>query len=787
MKGQGYQHGMSGQEKRTLNDMLEGLCSKELMGSFVKVLAESVGTSAASAQRFFLKNGHLPAPTLNEVTKLMLHNPDLAKLLDGQMPTKGILTTVTTPNGVGVLGALPVETTTPKTKKKKKKNKKKKTGEPEGAPASGVLRPRNFLEAALYFSTIKMSTVEMAMELEPERFFAPPLLFHGPEGTEAWITALRRDAMSNILDFEQHKAVQRRTTGLFSVALLQTAQHLKPTNSGERPLSVSVRSNYMKRTIGLYAISLVDHLPTSLTHRFLDGNATSNLPRNFLRNNPVLANRKLELNDLKVPSPQQLSDYWAGLKSVEKVDILRAEQTALQKGWINPKKTWCLCKYCRTRALRLGDVYELLYRAYYDDLERVVNEITAVAAPIVDGPLKSKAKKHLFKSLSLLADDVMDEKGSYLTMVLKRLGKAFEDDGEWENECTPGAKMHNEEVCDNCAKYQTKPTNTPLIDSLPDGMDDDSDEEPKEELSDSWDEEDLESFYEDFNMMEDEEVIQAECELPIDPAHLPTSFPALYDPRMYSMPRPAIPAYALHTDDARLADGASLYENVASLLFQFHLVPRYLEAEALARQQRLLEEEEERERVERERAEQKLKVKQRKKEKQKAAKKKSLQEKLDAETDMDTGIDAVTGVDTDAGADLGTDVAAKAAEIINATTLAEESVHEGSEMSEEELPPGLEELPPGLKALDGALSGSTEADSKITVITDLNTTRSEPPGLGVELTGEAPSDIPPTWFDKILNGPTLHPVALWSPLATSQQKEDLPPGFATPVWSPFMH
>jgi hypothetical protein len=742
---------------------------------------------------------------MSDVTKMMLQSPEFARVLDNGVSVAAAVVPVSVPDD-GV--------TSTKKRKKKKKNKKKKAEDVKPT----VLRPRNFLEAALYFSSITMSTVEMAAELDPEYFFAPPLLFQSAEGTESWLQGLKRQPKdgptSATLAWEQHKAVQRRAVGLFAVALLQTAQHMKPSGEG-RP-TLSSRSNYLKRTIGLYAISLVDHLPPSLTCRLgdaekglgvgLNGNIQG-AARNLFRGNPLLANRKLELNDLKVPSPLQLSDYWSDLPNREKAFILRSEQTNLLKGWINVKRTWCLCKYCRTRALRLGDVYDLVYRAYYDDLERVAGDLDGKSAD-ANNTLKGKTLKQLFRSLSLLADDVSEERPHYLAMVLKRLGRAFEEDDtfDWDdcthgevNTCCCGHKSHTASSNNNTtgAKQSTTTHSQPHSNEP---LDEYSDEEdvPSEEC-DSWDEdhddEDDEIFYEDFNMQEDEEVIQAECELPLDTAHLPTSFPQLYDPRMYTLPRPAVPANNIVSETDRIADGMDLYERLASLLFQFHLVPRYLEKEALERQKRLLEEEEEEEKREKERAEVKAAAKQRRKERQKEAKKKLKEEQEQAlrvaEDDtiviMDEGLEVKVEIEKDSifkvkevakdnNDDDGEEdeVEPVSVEMENFFETPKEPIINDTEVDTcgEDVPPGLD-FPSSCLSVESVSSPLESYDSG-----------HPPPGLSNqhltprELSGEAPVNLPATWFDQIL-GPSL-----WSPLATSKL-EDGPPGFGFAAWSPF--
>lgn len=969
----------------TINEMFQSLCSEKLMPVFIRGLAESTGTSYSSFSKYLNKNGHLAVPTITEMGKAMLANPELAKAMakigflggfgaeetEGgrgglevvsgekmQVKTSstadgGLVATISTTTGMGFLESMSQETTLSdgagKKKKRKSKTRKKKNSSVQEIDSiddlpKNVARPRNFLEAALYFSTITQSTVEMASRLEPAAFFAPPILFPTSSLTAAnfgdmsrWADSFKKEIIG-VIPFESQKTLQRRTVALFAVGLLQMAQHLKSTaaertSPGLPPstlpatsalTSVAVRSNFLKRTIGLYAMSLVDHLPPSLTCRLSEAERAlgplpahpklhnpqttssslatmSHAQRLLFKNNPLLANRKLELNDLKVPSAQQLVQFWNGLAPAEQIEVIRGEQTALTKGWVNVKKHWCLCKYCRTRSLRIGDIFELLYRLYYDDLEKMVISIVesmpernkkAKDANVntngeVVAEIKGKTRKHFYISLSLLTDDIVDEKGTFLVSVLKRLGRAFEDDdnSEWYNADEDNGEEEDEEadereeddkdlvtgnrevfctkdsahkhvngtdgcreVCDCCRKsFQRLFLNKindhfkrEKTDALPDEMSDSEDEEDAESsvqapMTDEEEEEDvgcddeaedLETFYEDFNLLEDEEIIQAECELPVDLAHLSTTFPTLYDTRLYQLPRPYLvkekgkeygsnngyyDKYA--NDNERAEDGNLLYEHLASLLFQFHLVPRYLEADALERQQRLLEEEEEQERLERERAEQKLLAKQRKREKAKAAKKakklaleeasvedssatnEGAEAKWTGDADAtDTINDEVNDDDEKAGNDKGSNIIdgsslealgpnedAGAQETGNDVHIQDDNresdQHAVDDGSNETREYGDEddEVPPGLVSSFASLENLDPDDALGPESTAL---RVEQPS---NISGEAPIGLPSTWFDQILGQ------SLWSPLATaSKLGDELPPGFSD-VYSPIRY
>lgn len=1027
----------SGRDKRTISELLDSLCSKGMRGPFLKALAESVGASSNAAQKYLTKHGNLPAPTVSDITKLMLASPEVSKAME-MYPVVGepgeMLTTkvVSSPGSVEVLGTIPLNeavaaaavTTiteigtgvgTGGAKKKKKNKRKKGSGNgnngatsPNGGDASsellaqkglrggGVLRPRNFLEAALYFSSITMGTVEMASELEPEFFFAPPLLF-SPGSAEAstftfdsttWARGLQK-AHCTALQWGQEKAMQRRVVGLFAVALLQTTNpnvkigggsggstgHGGNNNNGalntlgsHSALSavsnmtgtngtINPRSNYLKRTIGLYAISLVDHLPPTLSttaasastgggggETLLGSSTLSHFAPQRGASPILLANRKVDLDDLKVPSAHQLTAYWQGLTPSERMTFLRTEMGTLSKSWINFKKTWCLCKYCRTRSTRLADVYEVLYRCYHDDLERLAgaeaekipatvgtlkggnerereqhhhqqrkkgggastsissNNSAASAVPAGGAPhellpLKPKARRHFYCQLSELADDIIDERGYHYQMVMRRLGRAFEEDYDW-GDCEHAA---GETACDACrgalgislsrkawannmnnigvvngissgsAGVVPSPVSPSTLSSSPlatasmaatgtnagpcsslspisasplssasasasispsssvnmtlrDEYTDEEDEEAgldhENSLEDDDDDDLLDVFYEDFNLIEDEDIIQAESELPIDPAHLSTSFPQLYDPRLYTMPRPTVPAYQHHGSEAeRQADGEALYEKFASLLFQFHLVPRYLEAEALARQRRLWEEEEEAERLEKERAETKLLAKQRKKERARAAKEEAERLRLEAEAeerrrleeerqrleeekrrraeeqrrmDEQRRLEEVKRIEREE--EERQRVAEERRRNEEQAKLAKEK-EEGLER--EEARKLGEQMQIQMQAQIGVVSQVPSASAPIDrtsppLLSPPGLEDEAPPGLTTATAAVFPSstfspppEVTSTWFDKILEGPLIGDGAtplssLWSPVSASLKlpPDEIPPGFS---------
>ena len=264
-----------------------------------------------------------------------------------------------------------------------------------------------------------------------------------------------------------------------------------------------------------------------------------------------------------------------------------------------------------------------------------------------------------------------------------------------------------------------------------------------------------------------------------------------------------------------------LYENLVSLLFQFHLVPRYLEAEALNLQRRLLEEEEEEERQEAERALEKAAARQRKKEQQKAAKLRQKEEALAGSARQQNGSTspppklpevreedrqpAATVLPETRGAGSTEEATMMVAKQEDETRQKAEKLAVAKSSAEKDLLPSRpvllpeeeDEVPPGLfphlAPPEERLQDHAHAPVPPSPLL------ADHPAPTNELTGEAPASVPATWFDKIILGKRADPVldSLWSPLAPSvinsrqSPAEGLidsilesPPGFSSP-WSPF--
>lgn len=522
-----------------------------------------------------------------------------------------------------------------------------------------ILRPKNFLEAALYFSTVTASTVDLVMDLPPDRFFAPPLLFNPNPATNVdWLQKLGSEKIRMDLRLS---GIQQKTAGLFAVALLQMAQHWKPhpetpsaSPHGCYPL---LKSNFFKRSIGIYAIALVDHLPPinnntmNQKETMLGRMAVHSNAERALRSGTAHANKRLEMADLHVPSGAQLVKFWTNLGVAKRLEILYRERRALLSGWVSQRRIWCTCRQCRLRVSHVGDTFELFYRIYLADIDEQIAQLSCL---VVEKSSKSpesgqcknetqekekeinSLKKHLYRLLYVLAADIADDRGSYLATLLRRLGRAFEplvgnqksidyeshhykfeNDGHEKNSSqshnvcycpthghrsvrrrpnfTPSigsyldsdSSLHSRAASvDNCT--QIIDDRIPKNDALNNFDDDDYDDDYDDDFDEDEDEEMDDSFYEDFNSVEDEEVIGNEASLPIDPAHLSTAFPRLY----YSahLDLLSTTGTARPSDRQILSEGRELYHSLASILFQFHVVPAFLSAEAVARQQRLLAE-----------------------------------------------------------------------------------------------------------------------------------------------------------------------------------------------------
>lgn len=499
-------------------------------------------------------------------------------------------------------------------KKKKKKNKKKKNNasqeDEDDEDGYGPPKPRNFLEAALYFSTVTLGTVSMANLLEPAYFFAPPLFQKADkDGFSAVFSARKTKIPSEI---ESLRYLQRRVSALFAVALSQSLPSVRPFSSDKNISSSSVsKTNYLKRSIGFFAVSLVDHLPPSMSSRLFK-------PSNSGGIQPIASSaaKSLALDDLGVPSPEILSDFWLALSIDDRIKLVQEECSGLAKGWINSKKTWCMCKYCKHRRLRLSDIFDHVYRAYYEDLEDLACRLKG-QEPAPKTPHQQKIRKLLYKALSLVAEDILNTKSRLMLESISRLGKVYS-----EKSMARLADEILEELQGGCDSKKTNNCDCPNCDYL-DGEDGDEDDDcygdEREDFSD-FDDLDIDEdgdFYEDFNYGEDDEYTLLEGDVAVDEAQLPSTLPSFYDMDLMLSSRKD-PNFLANADHS--VEGQVLFEHFISQIFQFHLVPAFLEHEAEKKRQELIEEEEMAVQQAKLKEEQKALAKIKKKERQRAAK-----------------------------------------------------------------------------------------------------------------------------------------------------------------------
>jgi hypothetical protein len=482
------------------------------------------------------------------------------------------------------------EASSKKKKKKKRKSKSKKGASQDENRLCGPPKPRNFLEAALYFSTITLGTVSMANQLDADVFFAPPLLFLTlPEEYEEIFRSRR---IRSGPEYEGNKYLQRRISALFAVALSQSSPALRPFTTFDRnskgSAASSAKTNYLKRSIGFFAVSLVDHLPPAMSNRLFktgDNGGAQESARS--------AQKSLGLDELRVPSPETLAQFWLSLPMEERLRLVQEEAMGLAKGWINPKKTWCMCKYCKHRRLRLSDIFDHTYRAYHEELVNFELTMKGIEPP-APTPHQVKVRKLLYKALSVVAEDILNTKSRLMLEAISRLSRVFHEGLVDPSmvDCDGSAKCH----CEDCAYFD----------------DEDHDDDDRYDGSD-FDDLDIEEdgdFYEDYNYGEDDDYIQMESEIVIDEAQLPSTLPTFYDMDLLG-DQPRILDHC--------AEGELLFQSFISQVFQFHLVPAYLESESLRKQQQLIAAEEEAARLAKEREEQKQIAKQLKKERQKAS------------------------------------------------------------------------------------------------------------------------------------------------------------------------
>lgn len=296
-----------------------------------------------------------------------------------------------------------------------------------------------------------------------------------------------------------------------------------------------------------------------------------------------------------------------------------------------------------------------------------------------------KKKEHLLRSLAIsisrIGDDIIDEKAPFAIATISRIGKALEDDvngpfGEKRHslECNchiclfkrsfgcmvddsdflcnagAGGRRRSGRSRNGAANHNSDNSDSEAGSGSIDDDDDDNDDD---------DDDDDESFYENMNYVEDEVILADEVDLPVSPLQLTSSFPHLYDPSLYSMvSHSSVPSLAMigaATTAAggggvenlgdRIADGMLIYQNLVDLLFQFSLIPSFLEEEVKEKRRELLREEENEVRRKEEKAKAKSLAKQKARERKRLAAL-GVTGCDSGNTDSDLGSTATTGNNT---------------------------------------------------------------------------------------------------------------------------------------------
>lgn len=547
-----------------------------------------------------------------------------------------------------------------------------------------VAKPRNFLEIALYFSTISRNTLNMANKLSLDAFFAPPLLVKIPSFFNSFDdlvtdkkyseSLLEAFATCKGLEYDKIKLFQRRLTAIFAVILRTTTNVINPNNTQNCNMNLAeynsvcihdtamdgfqshsssmtspaqfLKSNHLKRSIGIFAVSLVDHLPPSMSCNLFD---IESGPKN------MSIPKRLGLDDLRVPSLDQLGKFWLGLDSSDKVYIIKEEIESLLKCTLGMRKSWCMCKYCKHKRLRLADIIDLIYRAYQEELESTLEtlsgQIQHAYSNVASHTLhQSKLRRILYQAISIVSNDILSSQSHILLDSLNRLGKSFQDDESCLIDCF---KLSSEKrSAKNCFKSASRCKEPAESDCNSDGLDfeyvssdlDDCFEEyadesndtvlpPSLDLDNSFSELAENDFYSDFNYLEDDQYLSAEADLPIEDFQLPSSMPIFYDFQWNSDSFPKISKNQCVSNSSLISitapprlelihQGESLFYLLVNQIFQFHLVPAFLENQALERQRKLLAEEEAAEKAAKEREAMKILAKQRRKERNKELKQK---------------------------------------------------------------------------------------------------------------------------------------------------------------------
>lgn len=266
--------------------------------------------------------------------------------------------------------------------------------------------------------------------------------------------------------------------------------------------------------------------------------------------------------------------------------------------------------------------------------------------------------------------------------------------------------------------------------------------------------EDWDDFYQDFNQAEDGEYLHVEGDLAIELCALPSQR------ILTARPKP------------NTSQGEQLFNALVNQIFQFHLVPAYLEHQAQLRQSQLIAEEQQREEEARAKEAAKLLAKQRKRERQRQAKLKSR------ENDSAT-VETITPEQETIVKPEDVTIAKTAGEAIAAKTELETIVKPAEDLAEETVESACDdEMADNNLTADNSVNGSVKEECASGEIHVDHLVEDVPPGLA----NQEEEDSPPGLLDPEEASFKSPPGLLDSPAFDEAPRHDSPPGLPdTPV------
>lgn len=350
--------------------------------------------------------------------------------------------------------------------------------------------------------------------------------------------------------------------------------------------------------------------------------------KNRLMTNP----QYIAEGDIVKPYDERLSGYWANLDPSTRISLVMEEIEQLKSlivwdnnhpdhssGGSKDKPTpsfriWCTCSFCLNRKVGIKDLVEQIHRAFLEEMSRYVAGLTAKLPE--EDEVYSRTKKSLYRNLAIVCQSILVARSRPpLDIINEFVGLKFNDYLPYKHKSTSN---HNRNAhCNNKGKSTQ---------GEEDFTDDDSDnvscncdgvfiedldpfgfEPPNINFDEAG--EDDNPFLDTMDYSDDEGMLESMngTEIPLDEG-------------FFISPVVTSASLSKEQDEALISEGRELFKYFASELFHHRLVLGYLQKATLDRQNKLLLEEEESEKLSKEKELAKQEAKRRKKEKQKLQK-----------------------------------------------------------------------------------------------------------------------------------------------------------------------